>query len=711
MIYDTIVIDGYSHPDFDESNPNASPEINLRGSSAPAGSSGLILVPGASNSIVRGLAISGFPASGILISPFFAPAPSGIRIEGNHLGVWRGVFYTSGNGEDGLEIVSSNNNRIGTTCAPIVGCTGRGNVISANARHGVHLSGTSQGNRIGGNFIGTERFGNATSVPFGGSTPNDEWGVFVGEDAIDNQIGGYAVWAPLGPVLATYTAGNTISGNLAGGVRLEGTFNDVLANHIGTNAAGTSALPNLGAGVAVVGDDNRVGYSSDSGNVISGNTGSGIALVTPSGFTPYRTVITGNSIGVDATGAAPLGNGAHGISVWGNQGSIRSNTIGGNTLAGISSHAYSGTIEQNWVGTNSSGRRPRQRDDRHRPEWRARRRRRRRTRQHRRLQPRRHLGGRLELLDHDPGQLRGHGPVRPRPRQHPPGHPAFRRGLPGRRPGRSHERPRERRGLERRRRHRRRRGERSGSRQLHRHERVGTTTWATTATASGPMLRSGCRVRSGAEATTPDADVSRMGNRIAYNAGAGIVVDGSEEIALRGNQLHSNGGLAIDLGDDGETVNDFADADGGANLLQNSPLIDPSNTQWIQATNDLQVRYMVSSAPGGVAYPLTVDFYVHDPWLEEGDEARVWVGSDQYTAGDALGFKTALVNPAPGAFVPNPYGFVFEGLRATATDANGNTSELSMQPVPVPEPGFAWSALAGIGLLAVFGRRSPPRAA
>ena len=59
-------------------------------------------------------------------------------------------------------------------------------------------------------------------------------------------------------------------------------------------------------------------------------------------------------------------------------------------------------------------------------------------------------------------------------------------------------------------------------------------------------------------------------NTIRNNTLAGIVVAGTGN-SLSGNSIYENGGLYIDLGDDGVTPNDSLDADSGANNLQNQP--------------------------------------------------------------------------------------------------------------------------------------------
>ena len=79
----------------------------------------------------------------------------------------------------------------------------------------------------------------------------------------------------------------------------------------------------------------------------------------------------------------------------------------------------------------------------------------------------------------------------------------------------------------------------------------------------------------------------------------------------------------------------------------------------------------------------------------------------------ALYSRSQLLNAAPegageppvGARAPNSPGFVFKGLRATVTDADGNTSELTTQAVPVPESAFVSTLVAGALARAAFNRR------
>jgi titin len=172
---------------------------------------------------------------------------------------------------------------------------------------------------IEGNVIGTDASG---LKPL----PNTGGGVFVGESAAGNTIGGTAPGA-----------GNVIAANQGDGIDLEATNALLIAgNFLGTDITGTAALPNTGNGVTADGARNVTigGTTAGAQNVISGNAGSGVVI---SGGGTYMDVVQGNLIGTDMTGTQNLGNGSRGIDIENTQG----NTIGGTATGAANTIAYS----------------------------------------------------------------------------------------------------------------------------------------------------------------------------------------------------------------------------------------------------------------------------------------------------------------------------------------------------------------------------------
>jgi hypothetical protein len=74
--------------------------------------------------------------------------------------------------------------------------------------------------------------------------------------------------------------------------------------------------------------------------------------------------------------------------------------------------------------------------------------------------------------------------------------------------------------------------------------------------------------------------------RVMHNTGAGVALAGSTTLNNLVNpfEAHSNGGLAIDLGNDGFTPNDAGDADAGPNDLLNYPVVTGFNGTTLTGT-------------------------------------------------------------------------------------------------------------------------------
>ena len=126
-----------------------------------------------------------------------------------------------------------------------------GNGIGAVFAPGVQIFQTGSGNQVLGNYIGTDVTGTV-------SLPNNSSGVLISDTATNNQIGDDVAGA--GNVIS----GNGNNGQFAVGVNLNGgSANVVQGNFIGTNAAGTAAVPNSNGGV---------NFSNTSNNIIGGTT-------------------------------------------------------------------------------------------------------------------------------------------------------------------------------------------------------------------------------------------------------------------------------------------------------------------------------------------------------------------------------------------------------------------------------------------------------
>jgi CSLREA domain-containing protein len=162
--------------------------------------------------------------------------------------------------------------------------------------------------------------------PVGGGTPNGDDGlaIFGNRTLVGSNDG---------------VSGNVISGNGRFGILIGiGNGHEIADNYIGTDAAGTAALPNGDDGIRLFANANNVtigGFAPGAHNVISGNNGDGVEINNANSNT-----LAANYIGLDATGAAalPNGNGVH-LDANANNNSIGSGDsrtyISGNSGAGV----------------------------------------------------------------------------------------------------------------------------------------------------------------------------------------------------------------------------------------------------------------------------------------------------------------------------------------------------------------------------------------
>lgn len=130
----------------------------------------------------------------------------------------------------------------------------------------------------------------------------------------------------------------------------------VVGNRFGGNASGHALMPNgIGVQLDAAAHDSTVGGDDDGArNVLSGSTGSGIALFQGT----HDNQVVGNLVGVGWTGDAGghftnLGNGTRGIYLAGHDNEVSGNWIGDNLQSGIAvanGGATGNTIEDNWIG-------------------------------------------------------------------------------------------------------------------------------------------------------------------------------------------------------------------------------------------------------------------------------------------------------------------------------------------------------------------------
>jgi hypothetical protein len=158
-------------------------------------------------------------------------------------------------------------------------------------------------------------------------------------------------------------------------------------------------------------------------------------------------------------------------------------------------------------------------------------------------------------------------------------------------------------------------------------------------------------------------------NLIAGNTGCGVgAAAGVKGLAIKGNSIHSNGGLGIDLNRDGPTVNDITegDADTGPNDLQNYPILTVFYAG--NGGTDIHLNLRFKSAPNTTYH---FEFFSNDAYDPTGfGQGQVWVKSADVTtfADGKLGLGSAFQTTVP-----------VKNLTITATDPNGNTSEFSPQ--------------------------------
>jgi CSLREA domain-containing protein len=186
----------------------------------------------------------------------------------------------------------------------------------------------------------------------------------------------------------------------------------------------------------------------------------------------------------------------------------------------------------------------------------------------------------------------------------------------------------------------------------------------TTASGSSGLANTsdGIQIFNGASNNTIGGTAAGAGNVIAFNGADGVFVHSGTGNRIQRNSIFSNGGLGIDLGANGVTSNDSGDPDGGANRLQNFPVLQSI----VVSGSNTTILGSIDSATSNSTYPITIEFFSNS-------------SCDPSGHGEGETFLGAISVSGPGSFIATfavslPLNSV---VTATATDSAGNTSEFS----------------------------------
>ena len=273
-ISDPVVVNGTTQPGF-----AGSPLIELDGVKA---GDVICLIITAGNSTIRGLIIHGYRFSAIQLA-----TKGNNLIAGNYIGTnaaGTDAYASAQNNGIGILVNTANNVIGGTTPADR-------NIVSGNKNQngssGIWLqSATATGNKIIGNYIGTDVTGTVPILQY-------NYGILCAQNASGNFIGGL-------------TLERNIITSSGAAIGLNDTFNNkVMRNSIGVGTTGASL--NTTTGIQLVGNthDNVIGgTNSGDGNLIAFITGKAIWS---QGTLPVRNAFLGNNIFSNAFGI-DLGN-------------------------------------------------------------------------------------------------------------------------------------------------------------------------------------------------------------------------------------------------------------------------------------------------------------------------------------------------------------------------------------------------------------------
>jgi CSLREA domain-containing protein len=189
-----------------------------------------------------------------------------------------------------------------------------------------------------------------------------------------------------------------------------------------------------------------------------------------------------------------------------------------------------------------------------------------------------------------------------------------------------------------------------------------------------PVGTAGVSVRVAGSGNTIGGIGAGEGNTLAH-AGWGVSIESGTGHTVRGNRIYDHSqdphGITFDRFSGSPTSNDAGDSDTGPNRQQNFPEI--QSADYDSGADEVTVTYQVPSDPsltgsGASAYDLAIDFYRADA----NGSGSAYLSTDTYTTTDYNNGPSKQITFTPAAAVTRS-----DKVVATATDANGNTSEFT----------------------------------
>lgn len=495
-----------------------------------------------------------------------------------------------------------------------IGTEPNGSVGAANLQSGVFIL-SSSNNRVGGlttaerNVI-SGNFGNGVHMASGASN-NLVQGNYIGVNAagtaaLPNETGVLIFNNSPNNTIggSTASARNVISGNRNGGISIDSSNSNVVqGNFIGTNAAGDAAINNTSDNLKVANSNNTlVGGSTSTPGTAPGNV-----VVSMFILAGVQTRVQGNLIGTNAAGTAKVNNFGIGVNVWGDAvvgGSTPGtrNVISGFREGILLANSGGGSIIGNYIGTEITG-----------------------------TSAIPNVTGIAVVTNIKDTKIGGTSAGEANV-------------ISGNTTGIRLE----------------------NNSSIVKGNYIGTREDGTTPL---PNNSSGIAIEDTSNGNIIGGTEPGAANTIAFNGGNGITVFRSlpsftpTKNVIRGNKIHSNAALGIDLDSDGVSLNDSGDVDTGSNGLQNYP-----NVLSVTTGTSTTINGTLNSSPNS---SFTLDFYVSSSCDASGfGEGASFIGSTT-TNTDANGNS----NFSAQFPVSIPQGSV---VTATATDSAGNTSEFSV---------------------------------